>query len=85
MNIYSGLKIYVSVLKNPRFLLIFSFDSVDRNNGVWVYFSISCVGRRVCGGSMHRREEGNEMGRYFMFFFNWFPCDPFGGFFFFKA
>lgn len=49
MNICSELKIYVSVLKIPDFL-IFSLDTADRNNGVWVYFSTSSMGRVcVCG------------------------------------
>jgi len=39
--------IYVSILKTSDFL---SFDAIDTNNGVWVYFSTVCVCVCVCGG-----------------------------------
>lgn len=39
--------IYVSILKTSDFL---SFDAIDTNNGVWVYFSTVYV--CVCGGDI---------------------------------
>ena len=47
--------------EDPRFFFweIYSFDTVDINNGVWVYFSAFCV----CRGRVEYRG-------YFMFFLN---------------